>query len=234
MKIMTDTKIWQKRWFRKLIPEHKLFLKYLWECSSHAGIIDNDAERFAFELGCEIDVDAAIEQYNGHIDTLDNKAKLYVVDKVRINQGTLKEGYNPHIGIISELKKHGLLTKSLKASPSLEQALSKASSNSNSNSNSLSNSKSIIKYSRDFLDFYVVYPKKVGKKAAFSAYKRAGVSNDILIAAVEKQKQSESWVRGYVPNPATWLNQGRWEDEVETEDDIAKARSAKYEKMFES
>jgi len=233
-KIMTDNKIWEKRWFRKLSLEHKLFIKYLWERSSHAGIIDNDPERFAFELGVDIDVDTALSHFGGQIETLDNNTKLYVVDKVRINQGILKEGYNPHIGIITELKKHGLFDIGSKASPSLEQGSLESYSNSNSNSISNSSSNSISKYSKSFLEFYTVYPKKRGKKTAFSAYRRCGVKNDVLIPAVMVQKRSTDWLAGFIPNPATWLNQGRWEDEIETQDDIQKSRSKKYDQMFKS
>ena len=38
-----------------------------------------------------------------------------------------------------------------------------------------------------------------------------------MIAAVEAQKQGRAWTKdhgAYIPNPATWINQGRWEDEV--------------------
>ena len=38
-----------------------------------------------------------------------------------------------------------------------------------------------------------------------------------MIAAIEAQKASEQWTREggrYIPNPATWLNGGRWEDEM--------------------
>jgi len=36
-----------------------------------------------------------------------------------------------------------------------------------------------------------------------------------LIDAVNSQKNSEQWRKDngqYIPNPATWLNQGRWDD----------------------
>lgn len=68
--------------------------------------------------------------------------------------------------------------------------------------------------------FWKVYPKKVGKIAARKAFDKArqktGVTVETLISAVEKQKKWAQWERdngSYIPNPATWLNQGRWEDE---------------------
>lgn len=71
-----------------------------------------------------------------------------------------------------------------------------------------------------FDTFWSVYPKKVGKKAARTAWKRIKMDKalfDRIIAAVEKAKQSQQWKKNggqYIPNPATWLNQGRWDDEL--------------------
>ena len=41
--------------------------------------------------------------------------------------------------------------------------------------------------------------------------------HDQIVKAVEVQKQSEQWTREngrFIPNPSTWLNQGRWDDEL--------------------
>ena len=36
-----------------------------------------------------------------------------------------------------------------------------------------------------------------------------------MIEAVEQQKKSKQWSDSqYIPHPYTWLNQGRWEDEL--------------------
>ena len=68
-----------------------------------------------------------------------------------------------------------------------------------------------------FERWWAVYPKKVGKEAARKAFAKVKVDAETLIAAVVKQKASEQWTKEggrYIPNPATWLNQGRWEDEL--------------------
>lgn len=73
---------------------------------------------------------------------------------------------------------------------------------------------------RRFAAFWKAYPKKVGKGAAeksFAKYKPDDRLTDIMIRAIESQKQTRQWKEGYIPNPATWLNQRRWEDEVEEE-----------------
>ena len=68
-----------------------------------------------------------------------------------------------------------------------------------------------------FDHFWSAYPKKVGKEAARKAFAKVKTPIDTLLAAIEKQKRSAQWNKDngqYIPNPATWLNQGRWEDEV--------------------
>lgn len=71
---------------------------------------------------------------------------------------------------------------------------------------------------RDFEVFWQAYPKKVGKQAAQKSFAKAIKQTDLqtLLAAIERQKRGSQWSRDngqYIPNPATWLNQGRWEDE---------------------
>jgi len=68
--------------------------------------------------------------------------------------------------------------------------------------------------------FWKDYPKKVGKGEARKAFvkKRCAPLIDTLLAAIKVQRESMAWNRDdgrYIPNPSTWLNQGRWEDELE-------------------
>ncbi|HLA29284.1 MAG TPA: hypothetical protein VJZ49_15465 [Syntrophales bacterium] len=75
-------------------------------------------------------------------------------------------------------------------------------------------------YTSDFISFWDCYPKKVAKDAAWKSWqKRNGERPDIavLISAVENQKKSEQWAKDggqFIPHPASWLNQGRWDDEA--------------------
>ena len=66
--------------------------------------------------------------------------------------------------------------------------------------------------------FWEAYPKKVGKEAARNAFRRVrGVSIETILQAIARQKDSRQWREEngrFIPNPATWLNQGRWEDEA--------------------
>lgn len=75
-----------------------------------------------------------------------------------------------------------------------------------------------VSVSNTYFDlFWKAYPKKVGKGAAETSWARAKINGDFdsVIAALERQKQSEQWQKDggqFIPNPATWLNQKRWED----------------------
>jgi len=66
-----------------------------------------------------------------------------------------------------------------------------------------------------FAEFWSAYPKKVGKGAAQAAWKKHKPDLAICIAAITTAKASRDWQKEngqYIPNPATWLNQMRWED----------------------
>lgn len=71
-----------------------------------------------------------------------------------------------------------------------------------------------------FESFWNAYPRKVGKKAAETAFKKIKPSQKLItrmIETVEAFKKSKQWLDEngrFIPNPATWLNQGRWDDEI--------------------
>jgi len=70
-----------------------------------------------------------------------------------------------------------------------------------------------------FLQFWKAYPKKRGRGAAEAAWKKAKGKPPVqeIIAALTAQAQSWDWRKDggqFVPNPATWINQRRWEDEA--------------------
>ncbi len=75
-----------------------------------------------------------------------------------------------------------------------------------------------------FERFWNTYPRHDAKAPARKAWMRLKPDIQLcrtMAAALERQKQSESWQRDsgrYIPMPATWLNQRRWEDEVPTQE----------------
>lgn len=69
-----------------------------------------------------------------------------------------------------------------------------------------------------FASFWSAYPKKTAKPAALKAFKSAKLKPEELariLADIAARSTSDDWTKEggkYVPNPATYLNQRRWED----------------------
>ena len=102
--------------------------------------------------------------------------------------------------------------------------------------NNTSNNNTTRACARGFDRFWAAYPRKVGKGAAERSFERIrpdAALLDRMLRAIETQRQSDTWLRGYIPNPATWLNQRRWESAPETgtagaEDERAQTEVARW------
>lgn len=68
-------------------------------------------------------------------------------------------------------------------------------------------------YTSEFEQFWTAYPKKTGKDAAFKSWKKLKPRLDDVMFALSWQRDSKQWSDGYIPNPSTYLNQGRWKDQ---------------------
>lgn len=75
-----------------------------------------------------------------------------------------------------------------------------------------------------FEEFWKAYPKKVSRATAIISFaklkinKKDGSLNQVM-NALAWQITSQQWVKDkgmYIPNPTTYLNQRRWEDENES------------------
>jgi hypothetical protein len=71
-----------------------------------------------------------------------------------------------------------------------------------------------------FEKFWSVYPKKTAKQAAAKAFRKIPkieATLDKILAGVEMWKNSGQWQDSqFIPYPATFLSQKRWEDEIIT------------------
>ena len=70
----------------------------------------------------------------------------------------------------------------------------------------------------EFEEFWKVYPRKVGKKAALKAWRKAEdrPALDAILTSLKKATSSVDWTKDggqFIPYPATWINQARWDDE---------------------
>ena len=70
-----------------------------------------------------------------------------------------------------------------------------------------------------FEEFWSQYPRKVAKRVAQKAWNRLALHEQVAVLDtiqnhVEYWKLKETTLE-FIPHPATWLNQGRWEDELD-------------------
>jgi uncharacterized protein YdaU (DUF1376 family) len=69
--------------------------------------------------------------------------------------------------------------------------------------------------SNEFELFWKAYPRRVGKKVAEKALAKALRETSIETITEALARQTPSWTDPkFIPHPSTWLNAGRWADEV--------------------
>lgn len=91
-----------------------------------------------------------------------------------------------------------------------------------------------------FESFWNHYPRKIGKdkcKSWFQVRTRSITEELVnqMITAVEQQKKSEQWQKDggqFIPHPYTWLNQGRWKDELEITNEPGETKEESLDTSF--
>ena len=95
---------------------------------------------------------------------------------------------------------------------------------------------------RRFAEFWEAYPNKKAKKTAQKAWnkiKPTAALFEKIMTAIKIAKESADWKKEngrYIPHPATWLNGGRWDDELTEAEAQAPAQSgtlATLRRMYE-
>lgn len=67
--------------------------------------------------------------------------------------------------------------------------------------------------------FWSLYPKKEAKKKCEPKFMKFSLETiSLIFKALEWQTKSSKWLEGYAPNPLTYLNQNRWEDEPQKQE----------------
>lgn len=72
-----------------------------------------------------------------------------------------------------------------------------------------------------FNEFWKAYPRKVNKNGAKKSFMRIPKLEqdfELIMNKLEEFKKSKNWQDNngqYIPHPQTWINQKRWEDEME-------------------
>jgi len=78
--------------------------------------------------------------------------------------------------------------------------------------------KNVTQTTKGFDNFWSEYPKKVKKKDAMRIWHRLGLEDNAnyIIGQLKAHKAQASWLdHEFIPQPTTWLNGERWDDEIE-------------------
>jgi hypothetical protein len=111
MKIFTDSRKWDDRWFRNLAPDRKLIYLYICDLSDHAGIWEFDGDMLRLHLGVKYSDDEIIKK----MDDLTEKVaalpdnKFWITNYIHFqNPKGISRRYKHCAPIYRSLDKHGI------------------------------------------------------------------------------------------------------------------------------
>lgn len=210
-----DTHFWDDSYIEQLKPiERYLFMYFLTNPHTNiCGVYELSRKKIANETSLSLSqIDKIIQKFS------DGKKIYYLDGWVYVKNFIRHQSVNPKIllGIENKLKElpEQIIRKinELKAMDSLyiETELPESESKLKLESNSPSED-------IPFSEFWDPYPKKVERKKAEEKWNKMPLEHKKkAVADLPLRKQTESWVKGYVLNPMTYLNGERWNDELKS------------------
>ena len=230
-----STATWQDPWFEKLSQKAKLLFIYLWtnEVCNQSGVYQISQRRVEFETGLKIS--EVVAELNPKIIWFPDNEIVWVKNffkwqcqNPKFAISACRSLYCIPQQIVEKfiqhneklLEKYGIDTVSIPYQTGFDTvclSVTVTKQKQNRNSNSVADRVS------GFSEFWKTYPKKVGKIEAEKAWMRANGNRpptEIILSKIIELKKSDQWQKQggqFIPNPATWINRGGWEDEAGVE-----------------
>ncbi len=88
-----------------------------------------------------------------------------------------------------------------------------------------------------FQEFWNLYPIKNGRKACEQKWikrKLDDIADKIMEKLVIQVQEDDKWRRGFAPNPLTYINQDRWEDDIAQPTNKSVSKSDSFNKYINS
>lgn len=223
---MIDTRFWSDNFISELNPlDRYLFLYFLTnEHTNISGIYEVPLKRISDETGIEKEMlSKMMKRLKGRIEYIDGWVAIKNFSKYQSDNESVRKGIENAKALIPShiLQRVDSLLES-EDTVGTESDISELESELKLEPK-LNTTKKVMKegYSTEFDTFWEKYPRKTGKGEAWRSWSKARLPTlaDIL-ESLEKQKLSAQWKKDngqFIPHPATWLNQRRWEDEVQEE-----------------
>jgi len=91
--------------------------------------------------------------------------------------------------------------------------------------NTNTNTRRLIGGDEFFETFWNNYPKRENKKGCLDKWKTKRLDDKInkIITFIEQAKKTDRWIQGFIVAPLVFLNQERWEDDLDSYKDIKKS-----------
>lgn len=231
-KRFTATEKWNDAWFVSLGPIQKLAWFYLCDTCDLAGVVDLSQPLAEFHLGGPFDWDGLIQASDGRIERLPC-GKLHLTRFVAWQFGELNENNNAHRAVLKTIEKHRLDTRSCPGAaqphkgprPGAQDKDKDKDKDKDQTEGGVGETKPPHP-KQPFDRFWESVPRKVAKAAAAKAYSAAvkairGRQNapggddphGYLLDRMTAFAASETASGAFCPHPATWLNQGRYDDD---------------------
>lgn len=227
-KRFTEATKWADPWFRALPIESKCLWLWLLDNCDCAGIIEPDMGLATFQIGATQGLQSPLQALGDRVQSYGSK--LFIPKFIRYQYGAeLSMSNSAHRGVISRLEMAKIPcpvmivdntskapAKGLQRGYQAPQDKDK-DKDTDKDMDKVKNTQTIK--TREAIEIYRLYPKKVGKDAALKAIVKAlakidapSLAEAVTAFALAKKGSDPQ----YIPNPATWFNQCRWEDDRET------------------
>lgn len=227
-KRLSDTNKWDDPWFLDLSSEYRQVWLFILDKCNLAGIWKVNKRMIDFVVGSTVNLGHFLASSGDRVREYQNGEKWFIKGFLNFQYGPLQVTNRVHNAVINELQKEGLwIDYPYSFQGDKEKDKDKAKDKEKAKEKGRG-------AGEGFSVFWENYPNKIGKGAAEKSWSKLNPSQDLvdkIIQAVTVQKRSVQWNRNggqYIPGPAVWLNQKRWEDdlEIQTGPDLSRYKNA--------